>query len=103
MADIIRGTTPTIKYNFVTVDVSEIAVAYLTLKTNGSIIVQKDLSAAEIGESSLSWDLTQSETLAFSANQHAKMMINYKLADGTRGASTQTDITFRDNHITEVI
>lgn len=103
MADIIRGTTPTIIYNFATVDVSEIAVAYLTFKANGFVVIQKDLSAAEVGETSLTWDLSQAETLSFGANQHARMMINYRLADGTRGASAETEVVFRDNHITEVI
>lgn len=103
MADIIRGTTPTIIYNFATVDVSEISVAYLSFKTNGSVIVRKDLSAATVGQKSLTWELSQAETLSFGANQHARMMINYKLADGTRGASAETEVVFRDNHITEVI
>ena len=103
MADIIRGTTPTIIYNFATVDVSEIAVAYLTFKANGSVVIRKDLAAATVGEASLSWELSQAETLIFGTNQHAKMMINYRLADGTRGASTETEVVFRDNHITEVI
>lgn len=103
MSDIIRGTTPTIIYNFTTVDVTEIAVVYLTFKSNGSVIVRKDLSEATVGEASLTWLLTQEETLAFGPNQHATMMINYRLADGTRGASVKTDLTFRDNHISEVI
>lgn len=103
MADIIRGTTPTIIYNMQTVAVSDIAVAFLTIKSNSSIIIQKSLEDAEVGETSLSWTLTQAETLSFEANQHAKMMLNWRLAEGTRGASNEMDICFRSNHVVEVI
>lgn len=103
MADIIRGTTPTITYTFKTVNVQNITVAILTIKYNGSVVIQKDLSNATVATSSLSWLLSQEETLSFDANQKAKMMINYKLADGTRGASNETELHFKTNHITEVI
>lgn len=103
MADLIIGTTPTIKYDFNTVDVSDIVTAILSIKSEGSIVVQKSLEEAAVSEASLSWTLTQQETLSFKPNQKARMMLNYKLSDGTRGASSETEINIRTNHITEVI
>lgn len=107
MVNVIRGTTPTITYNFQTVAVADIAVAFLTIKgcreCGGSVMIEKSLQDATAGNASLSWQLTQQETLAFEAGEKAKMMLNFRLADGTRGASNEKDIQFLTNHITEVI
>ena len=46
---IARGTTPTIRYTFSLVDVSAIVVAYLTIK-QGSLVIEKDLTSATIGD-----------------------------------------------------
>lgn len=101
MAVIIRGTTPTIKYKFGTVNVSDITKAILTLKVGDEIITEKDKDAATIGEDSISWKLTQQETLNVASG--AEAMLNWVLADGTRGASNKTNIIFVANHKEEVI
>lgn len=102
MTKIIIGTTPTITYKFKVVDVSEITVAILTIKERGVNIIELNLSDATIGEDSLSWTLTQEETLLIGART-ATMMLNWKTEDGTRGASEQVFVTGGDNHIREVI
>ena len=102
MTKIIIGTTPTITYKFKVVDVSEITVAILTIKERGVNIIELNLSDATVGEDSLSWTLTQEETLQF-AGKTATMMLNWKTEDGTRGASEQVFVTGGDNHIREVI
>ena len=102
MAAIIRGTTPTIQYNFNSVQVSNIAVAYLTIKQGGTIVVEKDIATATTGEKSLSWTLTQEETLTIAAGQ-AEAMLNWRLQDGTRGASVKNIVAINSNHIEEVI
>lgn len=102
MNRIIIGTTPTITYKFKVVDVSEITVAILTIKERGTILIEKTLADANVGEDSLSWTLSQEETLSIGAKSDS-MMLNWKLADGTRGASDVVLITGGDNHIREVI
>lgn len=102
MTRIIIGTTPTITYKFNVVDVSEITVAILTIKERGVIIIQLDLSDATVGEDSLSWTLTQEETLQL-GSKTATMMLNWKTEDGTRGASEEVFIQGAPNHIREVI
>ena len=102
MNKIIIGTTPTITYRFKVVDVSEITVAILTVKERGANIIEKTLSDATIGEDSLSWTLTQEESLSIGART-ATMMLNWVTEDGTRGASEQVFVTGGDNHIREVI
>ena len=102
MTKIIIGTTPTITYKFKIVDVSEITVAILTIKERGVNIIELNLSDATIGEDSLSWTLTQEETLLI-GTRTATMMLNWKTEDGTRGASEEVFITGANNHIREVI
>ena len=102
MTKIIIGTTPTITYRFKVVDVADITVAILTIKERGTTLIEKDLSDATVGEDTLSWTLTQEETLSIGAKS-ASMMLNWKLADGTRGASDVVLVTGGDNHIREVI
>ena len=102
MTKIIIGTTPTITYKFKVVDVADITVAILTIKERGVNIIELNLSDATIGEDSLSWTLTQEETLLIGART-ATMMLNWKTEDGTRGASEQVFVTGGDNHIREVI
>ena len=102
MAQIIRGTTPTIEYTFRVVSVADIATAILTIKQSGEVLIQKDLSKAEVGESSLSWKLSQAECLQLSFGG-ATIMLNWLLADGTRGASNETPVAMVQNHIPEVI
>ena len=102
MTKIIIGTTPTITYKFKVVDVSEITVAILTIKGRGTILIELTKSDATVGEDSLSWTLTQEETLQL-AGKTATMMLNWKTEDGTRGASEEVLVTGVNNHIREVI
>lgn len=102
MTKIVVGTTPTITYRFKIVSVSDIMVAILTIKDRSGIILEKTLADASIGEDSLSWKLTQEETLAMGTRPYT-MMLNWKTADGTRGASDEVSISTAPNHIKEVI
>lgn len=96
MASIIRGTTPTFKYTFNTVDVTKITTAFLTIKSKTDL--EKDLSDAVVGTNYLAWTLTQSETLAL--GDQISVMVNWKLQDGTRGASAKKqfliDVNYKD-------
>lgn len=93
MARIIRGTTPTLKYIFKSVQVSDISTAYLTIKAKTNI--EKTLEEATVGTNYISWTLTQAETLSFGDSITA--MVNWKLNDGTRGASAKKTIIIEDN------
>lgn len=102
MTKIIIGTTPTITYKFKVVDVADITVAILTIKERGVNIIELNLSDATVGEDSLSWTLTQQETLDIGVRT-ASIMLNWKLRDGTRGASKEESITGVNNHVREVM
>lgn len=94
MASIIRGTTPTLKYKFKIVEVSDITEAYLSIQNNNTMI-EKTLEDAIVGTDFIAWTLSQSDTLAL--GNSITVMINWLLADGTRGASVKTDFMIADN------
>ena len=102
MAQIIRGTTPTIQFTFAHVTVSNIGTAIFTIKQFGEILVEKDKTEATIGQKTMSWTLSQEESLSL-AYGVCTVMINWLLADGTRGASKLYNIEVTANHILEVI
>ena len=102
MAYIIRTTTPTLKYMFPDLDVTKITLAYLTIDSSAGRI-EKDLTTATVDTTNkfISWTLTQAETKAFGNSITA--MVNWKLQDGTRGASAKTIIMVDENLKDDVI
>lgn len=88
---VIKGTTPTIKYTYSTVDVSKITKATMTIKQDNTTICKRDLESAEIGDKYLQWTLTQAETLAINEHMNIQVQCKYKLEDGTVGASEITN------------
>lgn len=102
MANIIRATTPTIKYTFKHVNVEDITVAYMTIMMGQEVVVEKDLVQATVEEDALSWTLTQQETLSMTGCR-VSVMLNWKLSDGTRGASARTTLFMESNDKDEVI
>lgn len=102
MASIIIGTTPVIKYRFNTISVDNLIAAIMTVKKNGAIILRKELPEAYVDDNALEWQLSQEETLAIGTGG-ARIMLNWLLADGTRGASMEREIQTAGNHIPEVI
>lgn len=102
MAQIIRGTTPTIQFTFNYVDVDNISAAVLTIMQACAKKVEKDLTAATVGDETLSWTLTQEESLSL-ATGCCWMQCNWVLADGTRGASKIYSVEVIANQKIEVI
>lgn len=102
MAQIIRGTTPTIEFSFSQIDVTKLTAAILTVKQSGNVLIEKEMASATVGEASVSWELTQEECLLLNYGR-ATIMINWLLQDGTRGASNEYSVDIVQNHIPEVI
>lgn len=102
MTRIIIGTTPTITYTFKVVPVDSIVTAVLTIKQRTGIVLEKTLADATVGTNTLSWTLTQEETLAIGA-RGASIMLNWLTADGVRGASREEVVNGVNNHIREVM
>lgn len=101
MIEVIRGTTPTVKYKFNIVDVDDIVAASLTLE-QCDFVIDKPLSDATKEDGYLVWRLEQSETLSLSIGK-AAMQLNWLLDDGTRGASKQLALMVKDNQKNEVM
>lgn len=85
---IISATTPTISFSFSEVDPAEISIAYLVVKLFGNTVIEKDLSTAVLDEHSISWVLTQEETLLLKpAGAECTICCDWKTSSGTRGRS----------------
>lgn len=67
---IVRGTTPTIRFQFKTVDPREMEAAYLTISQDG-VLIEKGLGEAEAYGDCLEWRLSQAETLSLVADRAA--------------------------------
>ena len=99
---IIRGTTPTFKYTFKQINPAQLVSAYLTIMCRDRVMIEKDLSTATVGDKFLSWKLSQDETLSLFGHD-AFSQLNWKLPDGTRGASLQAKLTVANNEKEVVI
>lgn len=99
--NIIRGTTPTIVYKFKTVKPAEITDAILTMKRDGVVVFERDMSGVVVGEDTLSWPLTQEDTLGLPAE--VSVMINWITDGGIRGASRKTTLIIESNYHPEVM
>lgn len=100
---IIRGTTPTITFTFSSVEVSNIQVAYLFVQQIDQTLIEKDISAATVDENSLSWELTQEETLSLKDRSRVKIFCDWRLASGLRGRSEVFETTVDNSGKNEVI
>lgn len=79
---IIRGTTPTIKFTFKTVDPQQIVTAYLTMK-QGELVIEKNLADGTVGENYIEWRLSQAETVSLDDDENIKIQCRYKIADSS--------------------
>ncbi len=102
MNKIILGTTPTILFEFRNVTPSEFVAAEMTIKGRGGILLTKTLSTAVIGNAQLSWKLSQQETINLGVGTY-KIMCNWLLVDGTRGACEETQLQVLANHKNDVL
>ena len=91
---IVRGTTPSFIYKCNTIDVSDISEAYLTLMQWNEVKVEKDQTSATIDttENTLTWTLTQAETLALVTTKSVTVHCKWKLQDGTVGEAVQLQV-----------
>ena len=101
MIEIVKGTTPTLQFSFRSIDPADITTAILTIKRKNTIVLRKELTDAVVGSDSISWTLTQAETLGI--NGLAEVVANWLTDTGVRGVSKRADVTFTDNPIEEVI
>ncbi len=100
-----RGTTPTLQLVVKTVDPSTITDSRLSFYTAQETVVEKDLSTAEVSSDSISWTLTQEETLAIQSPGRMTLyaICNWLTSNGTRGVSNSDTVVFKNNPVNEVM
>ena len=94
---IIRGTTPTLKFTFNTVDVSDITDAVLIVAQGGTTVIQMLKTAATVGADYIAWTIAQADSVKLDPDVPAKIQVNWKLNNGTRGASKAVYASIADN------
>lgn len=95
---IISATTPTISFKFKTVNPADIAAAYLVVKLCDTPVIERDISSAVIGEDTISWVLTQEETLLLTPkNAICTVVCDWKTSNGTRGRSKVGEYTIEES------
>ena len=108
---IIRYTTPTIRFEFSDINVTDISVAYLTFRQGNQVVIERDLSTAEVVHTEdgqtvtanyISWTLEQTETKNLS-KMTAIIYCDWKLSDGTRGRSHKLSTPVEDTGKQEII
>jgi hypothetical protein len=101
--EIVRGTTPTIRYTFKTLDVTDITTAYLMIKQSGAKVIDRGLDTATVGTDYLEWKLTQTETLKLTEDILADICLDWLLDDGTRGIGKTVTVQVSSSAKNEVI
>lgn len=80
--------------------------AYLTIRQNGRKLIERDLSSAlEVSatDNSITWRLTQEETLEFNPNDDLEVQIKYKTSSGIVGTSAVSYVKSYEDMKGEVI
>ena len=97
MGEIIRGSTPVIKFTFSNVNPANISKAQLTIKDMDKNVIVTDTQAnMTTGTDFVSWTLTQTQTLALPVDEDVAVMCDWLLTDGTRGRSNIVRYTVGD-------
>lgn len=99
--DIARGTTPEIVFAFQTVDPSTITSAKLTIQQKKTVTLTKELSDATVSGNTISFRLSQAETLAIGG--FADIWLNWLTSDGVRGVAKKLETNFVYNPLNEVM
>lgn len=82
----IRGTTPTLEFSL-PFEVASLSALYVTFKQLGRTVVEKQLKDCRYDGKVLYVDLTQNDTLSFTAGQQVDMQIRAKFTSGKVVAS----------------
>lgn len=86
---IARATTPTIVFTFREVNVNSINVAYLTIRQLTNDVIERDITTAykNATNNTISWTLTQEETLKLSQGKNVSVVCDWVTESGMRGVS----------------
>ena len=101
--ELIRGTTPTLQFTFETIQATDITVAFLVVSQMGQTKIQKGIETATVDDSTMSFKLTQAETLSLVENRPALVTLDWLTGDGTRGRSVETVFSVDNSGVNEVI
>lgn len=109
MNAIIRGTTPTIKFTFDTIESADLNEAFIVVKSVNDLetaIIKHDITDATTGVDYIQWKLTQTDTLKLTAGDTVNVYCDWTITDGdpmTRGRSQVATCRVFETGVDEVI
>ena len=90
----IRGTTPTLQFNLPflasLIKAAQILISYID--DYKEVVIEKTLEDCVLGETSISTELTQEETLAFPAPITAEVQLRVVINEGEKDIAMATDV-----------
>lgn len=84
--NIFRGTTPTLKFQL-PFQASELTQVYLTAKQDTQVVFEKDIDDLTLDGSTITCELTQTETLALDVTKDVAMQFRFKF--GTKADASK--------------
>ena len=103
MARIARLTTPAFTYKPSAVEMSAITKVFLVIKQDGSPLITKDITTANITEDGYTWTLTQEETRTLTSWKTVTAQVDYLTSGGLRYTTIPKIYDITDSAINEVI
>lgn len=97
-----KGTTPTLTFTFTDCDPTLAESIIVTIAKQGVTVLEKATSALTITETSVSFKLSQEETLAFPTGE-VQCQINLLYSDGSRVATNIVKVDWSKNLHGEVM
>lgn len=90
MDTIIRGTTPTFRFTFNTIDVNTIVGGYFTAFQSNDVVIEKEFTAENIQEDGVEFSLTQADTLSLEKTKKVAITFDWLTSGGVRGRSNKS-------------
>ena len=93
----IKGTTPTIKYNlpFASSLIKSAEIVVMYVDANKEVLIVRDLENCTLGDKSISTVLTQEETLQLPAPSYAEVQLRIVTIDDTILATVPEKVTVK--------
>lgn len=103
MARIARHTTPAFTYKPSAVEMSAITKVFLVIKQDGSPLITKDITTANITEDGYTWTLSQEETRSLASRKSVTAQVDYLTSGGMRYTTIPKAYDITESAINEVI
>lgn len=100
--EIVKGTTPTFQYTFNAIDPTELTEAYFVIRQGRENIIQMPLSEAEIDGTTVSFTISQEDSLKLIPGLKATILLDWAIGS-QRGQGKRREAYIGEEGVDEVI